>query len=109
MRHRYLPKQPCPDSTCVTLNDRDPCLLPSQSSSTGRIASTVARPAVGRRSLCRHSATKARRSSSRRSAICRCTSLEPRARSSSRHRYNDASTFASRSQGGDPARTQAAS
>ncbi|CAD0196019.1 unnamed protein product [Chrysodeixis includens] len=49
MRHRYSPEQPCSDSTCVTLNDREPCLLSSQSSSTGRIASKVARPAAGRK------------------------------------------------------------
>ncbi|CAH0625468.1 unnamed protein product [Chrysodeixis includens] len=58
MRHKYLPKQPCPNGTCVTLNDRELYLLPSQSSSTGRIASTVARPAAVCRSLCRHSATR---------------------------------------------------
>ena len=58
MRHRYRPKQPWPVRICVARNVREPCRLPSHSTSTGRIASTVLIPAVGRSSLAPHSATR---------------------------------------------------
>ncbi|XP_064293122.1 uncharacterized protein LOC135310062 [Plodia interpunctella] len=65
IRHRYPPKQPCPESICVRRNDRTPCCLANHCSRTGRTAPMVLLPALGSSSLPTHSNAVRCRNSSR--------------------------------------------
>uniref|UniRef100_A0A2H1W4K5 SFRICE_041611 n=1 Tax=Spodoptera frugiperda TaxID=7108 RepID=A0A2H1W4K5_SPOFR len=68
----------------------------------------TASPALGCESRCYHFAMRSRRSSSRHTLIWRGSGVSPRRRAAARKEKMRASTFASKSYGGNPARRLAA-